>query len=80
MLTIYVTRLVNSDLPEAPKRPAMYVAVGPAAYTANALVALSMQAPKHVPADLLGINSVPVSDLLKTLSVATGIFIWLIAF
>lgn len=30
MYTIYVTRLVNSELPEPPKRPAMYVAVGPA--------------------------------------------------
>jgi tellurite resistance protein TehA-like permease len=80
MLTIYVTRLVNSDLPEAPKRPAMYVAVGPAAYTANALVALGMQAPKHVPADLLGIKSVPVGDLFKAFGVAAGIFLWLIAF
>jgi tellurite resistance protein TehA-like permease len=30
MYTIYVTRLVNSELPPASKRPAMYVAVGPA--------------------------------------------------
>lgn len=30
MYTIYVTRLINSDLPEPSKRPAMYVAVGPA--------------------------------------------------
>lgn len=31
MLTIYVTRLINTDLPAASKRPAMFVAVGPAA-------------------------------------------------
>jgi tellurite resistance protein TehA-like permease len=30
MYTIYVTRLVNSELPEPDKRPGMYVAVGPA--------------------------------------------------
>ena len=30
MYTIYVTRLINSELPEPSKRPAMYVAVGPA--------------------------------------------------
>jgi C4-dicarboxylate transporter/malic acid transport protein len=80
MLSIYVTRLVNSELPEASKRPGMFVAVGPAAYTANTLVALGMQAPKHVPNNLLGITSVPVGDIFKALGVATGIFIWLVAF
>jgi C4-dicarboxylate transporter/malic acid transport protein len=80
MLSIYVTRLVNSDLPEASKRPGMFVAVGPAAYTANTLVALGMQAPKHVPKNLLGITSVPVGDIFKVLGVATGIFTWLVAF
>lgn len=80
MLTIYFTRLVKSELPEAPKRPGMYVAVGPAAYTANTLVALGLQAPYHIPDDFLGITSVPVGDLFKAFGVATGIFIWLVAF
>ncbi|KAH9861682.1 hypothetical protein J1614_011435 [Plenodomus biglobosus] len=80
MLSIYVTRLVNSELPEPPKRPGMYVAVGPAAYTANALVALGMQAPTHVPDSFLGITSVPAGDVLKILGVVAGIFMWLIAF
>lgn len=30
MYTVYVTRLINSELPEPSKRPAMFVAVGPA--------------------------------------------------
>jgi C4-dicarboxylate transporter/malic acid transport protein len=80
MLSIYVTRLVNSELPEASKRPGMFVAVGPAAYTANTLVVLGMYAPKHVPDNLLGITSVPVGDIFKILGVATGIFLWLVAF
>jgi tellurite resistance protein TehA-like permease len=80
MLSIYVTRLVNSKLPEAGKRPGMFVAVGPAAYTANTLVALGMYAPKHVPDNLLGITSMPVGDIFKALGVATGIFLWLVAF
>ena len=58
----------------------MYVAVGPAAYTANTLVVLGMQAPYHVPHNLLGITSVPVGDLFKVIGVATGIFMWLVAF
>ena len=80
MLTIYVTRLINSELPEAPKRPGMYVAVGPAAYTANAFVALGMQAPTQVPDDFLGITSVPAGDIIKVFGVTAGIFLWLVAF
>ncbi|KAF2123373.1 C4-dicarboxylate transporter/malic acid transport protein-like protein [Dothidotthia symphoricarpi CBS 119687] len=80
MLTIYVTRLVNSELPEAPKRPGMYVAVGPASYTANTLVTLGMQAPKHIPINFLGITSFLVGDAFKAIGVVTGIFLWLVAF
>ncbi|KAF2107306.1 voltage-dependent anion channel [Lophiotrema nucula] len=80
MLTIYVTRLVNSELPEPGKRPGMFVAVGPAAYTANTLVALAMQAPKIIPPNFLGITSVPVGDLGKAFGVPAGIFCWLLAF
>ncbi|KAF1838180.1 hypothetical protein BDW02DRAFT_489559 [Decorospora gaudefroyi] len=80
MLSLYFTRLVNSDLPEIPKRPGMYIAVGPAAYTANAFIALGMQAPKHVPEDFLGITSFPVGDAFKAFGVLAGIFLWLISF
>lgn len=80
MLSIYVTRLINSELPEASKKPGMYVAVGPAAYTANTFVTLAMYAPKHVPDDFLGITSVAAGDILKAVGVAAGIFMWLIAF
>jgi tellurite resistance protein TehA-like permease len=80
MLSIYVTRLVNSELPAAPKRPAMFVAAGPAAYTANTFVVLGMQAPKHIPENFLGITSVPVGDVIKILGVVMGIFIWLVSF
>ena len=80
MLTIYVTRLVNSDLPEAPKMPGMFVAVGPAAYTANTFVALGMQAPKHIPDDFLGITWMLVGDIFKAFGVTAGILLWLVAF
>lgn len=80
ILTIYVTRLVNGDLPEPPKRPAMYVAVGPAAYTANTFVVLGMQAPKHIPDGFLDIDSIPVGDVLKVIAISVGIFLWLVSF
>ena len=80
ILTIYVTRLINSNLPAPPKRPAMYVAVGPAAYTANTFVSLGMQAPKHIPKDFLDIDSIPVGDVFKAVAVTVGIFLWLVSF
>lgn len=80
ILTIYVTRLVNSNLPAPPKRPAMYVAVGPAAYTVNTFVALGMQAPKHIPKGFLGIDNIPVGEVFKAVAVAIGVFMWLVSF
>ena len=78
--TIYITRLINSDLPEAPKRPGMYVAVGPAAYTASTLVVLASQAPHVIPEHFLGITSIPVGDVWKAFGVPCGIFLWLLGF
>ena len=80
MLSIYVTRLINTDLPVASERPAMFVAVGPAAYTVNTFVALGMEAPKQIPKGFLGIDTIPVGDVFKAVSVAVGVFMWLIAF
>ncbi|KAK3064908.1 hypothetical protein LTS18_002768 [Coniosporium uncinatum] len=79
MYTIYFTRLINSDLSES-KRPGMYVAVGPAAYTSNTLVALGVHAPKVLPATFLGITSVPTGDLWKAFAVPAGMFLWLLGF
>ncbi|KAL2353520.1 voltage-dependent anion channel [Cryomyces antarcticus] len=80
MYTLYFTRLISSELPEEPKRPGMFVAVGPAAYTSNTLVALGMQAPRVLPPAFLGITSVPTGDLWKAFGVASGMFLWLLGF
>ncbi|KAF2085401.1 C4-dicarboxylate transporter/malic acid transport protein [Saccharata proteae CBS 121410] len=80
MYTLYFTRLISKSLPDEPKRPGMYVAVGPAAYTSITLVALGTQAQHVVPPTYLSITSVPTGDLWKALGVPTGIFLWLLAF
>ncbi|KAF2636292.1 C4-dicarboxylate transporter/malic acid transport protein [Massarina eburnea CBS 473.64] len=80
MYTIYVTRLVNSELPEPSKKPAMFVAVGPAAYTSNTLVALGLQAPKVLPPDFLDLPSLPIGETWKAIGVPAGIFLWLLSF
>jgi tellurite resistance protein TehA-like permease len=79
--TIYLTRLINSEIPNEPKRPGMYIAVGPASYTSNTLVALGMQAPKYIPPGFLNTPSdIPVGYIWQSVGVATGIFIWLLGF
>lgn len=79
--TIYLTRLINSDIPPEPKRPGMYVAVGPAAYTSNTLVALGMQAPQYLPPGFLGIPpEINVGYIWKAIGVPAGIFLWLLGF
>ncbi|KAJ9658047.1 hypothetical protein H2201_007942 [Coniosporium apollinis] len=78
--TLYITRLISNQLPEESKRPGMYVAVGPAAYTSITLVSLGSQAQKVLPDDFLSITSVPTGDLWKAFGVPAGIFLWLIGF
>jgi len=78
--TLYITRLTSGLLPDEPKRPGMFVAVGPAAYTANAMVILGSQAQVILPPGFLGITTIPVGDIWKAMGVAVGIFLWLLAF
>lgn len=78
--TLYITRLTSGLLPEESKRPGMYVAVGPVAYTSNALVNLGSQAQVILPPGFLGITTIPVGDIWKAIGVGAGIFIWLLGF
>lgn len=94
--TLYITRLTSGLLPDEPKRPGMYVvskinsqrevlinipqAVGPVAYTSNALVSLGSQAQVILPPGFLGITTIPVGDIWKAMGVGVGIFLWLFGF
>lgn len=80
MYTVYLIRLMSSDLPPAPSRPGMFVSVGPAGYTSAALVALGMQAPNVIPQDFLDLANFDVGACLKVVGVFGGIFVWLLAF
>ena len=80
MYSLYFERLISQKLPAPSKRPGMYVAVGPAAYTANALVELGYQARRQLPPDYLGITSVPVGDIWYAIGVPAGICFWLLSF
>ncbi|KAK8073550.1 hypothetical protein PG994_004449 [Apiospora phragmitis] len=81
MYTVYFTRLINAPLPKPSKRPDMFVAVGPAGYTATTLASLGIQAPKIIPPTFLGITSgVPTGDLWKAMSIPAAMFVWLLGF
>ncbi|KAJ4397679.1 hypothetical protein N0V93_001912 [Gnomoniopsis smithogilvyi] len=80
MFGLYIARLVQHELPDAPKRPGMFVAVGPAAYTSYTLVSLGIQAENVLPDGFLGITRIPVGDVWKAVGVPAGSFFWLLSF
>jgi tellurite resistance protein TehA-like permease len=49
MYTLYVTRLIGSEIPEPSKKPGMYVAVGPAGMFITLLVELMTDCVQHTP-------------------------------
>ncbi|RKL08588.1 hypothetical protein BFJ68_g9382 [Fusarium oxysporum] len=76
---VYLSRLIQHKLPDASKRPGMFIAVGPTAFTCGGLIALGTQAKSALPDDFLGTPSVPAGELWSGMSVAAGLFIWLMA-
>ncbi|KAF5620585.1 Malic acid transport [Fusarium tjaetaba] len=76
---VYLSRLIQHKLPVASKRPAMFIAVGPTAFTCGGLIALGKQAKSALPDDFLSTPSIPAGELWAGMSVAAGLFIWLMA-
>ena len=77
--TVYLTRLIHNDMPDASVRPGMYMSVGPAAYTCAGLLTLGKQAMSALPPDFLGVTSLPVGELWYAVAVPAALFLWLIA-
>ena len=80
MYAIYVQRLMGHELPNPSTRPGMYVSVGPAGYTAAALISLGRHAPTVLGSQFFGVDSVPVGDIVKIVGVLCGLFVILFAF
>ncbi|KAF4950001.1 hypothetical protein FSARC_13320 [Fusarium sarcochroum] len=76
---VYLARLIQHKLPAPSKRPGMFIAVGPTAFTCAGLMSLGTQAKSVIPEGFLGITSFPVGELWLGISVAAGLFIWLVA-
>ncbi|THY76440.1 malic acid transporter [Aureobasidium pullulans] len=81
MYAIYTQRLMVSALPDPSTRPGMYVSVGPAGYTAAALISLGRQAPAVFERkQFFGITSLLVEDVIKVLGIMAGLFLLLFSF
>ncbi|KAH7198352.1 voltage-dependent anion channel-domain-containing protein [Fusarium flagelliforme] len=76
---VYLSRLIQHPLPAASKRPGMFIAVGPTAFTCAGLISLGTQAKSALPSDFLGSLSFPIGEVWYAVSVAVGLFIWLVA-
>ncbi|KAK5167225.1 uncharacterized protein LTR77_007957 [Saxophila tyrrhenica] len=78
---IYMQRLMTSQLPPPPTRPGMYVSVGPAGYTAAALIGLANAAPTVLPANAFNVNpNFGDGQVVKDLGIISGTFILLFSF
>ncbi|KAJ2903411.1 hypothetical protein MKZ38_009988 [Zalerion maritima] len=76
---VFLTRLINSNMPPASTRPGMYVSVGPAAYTCAGLISLGKRGKSVLPDNFLGEMAIPIGDLWYGMAVAAAIFLWLLA-
>ncbi|CZR60657.1 related to C4-dicarboxylate transport protein [Phialocephala subalpina] len=85
MYGLYFGRLLTSGLPADMSRPAMFIAVGPPAFTALAFIGMAqdVQATKLFEGytDLNGIaNQDIIPDILSLLALLMAIFLWTLAF
>lgn len=80
MYSIFIVRLLSSELPPPPKRPGMFISVGPAGYTSAALVSLGTRASVIIPYNFMSLGDYNTGATIKVLGVMSGIFLWLFAF
>ncbi|RGP74497.1 hypothetical protein FLONG3_6056 [Fusarium longipes] len=76
---VYLSRLIQHQLPAPSKRPGMFIAVGPTAFTCAGIISLGTQAKSALPDDFLGSLSFPIGELWYGISIPVGLFIWLVA-
>ena len=91
MYALYLGRLLTSGLPADLSRPAMFIAVGPPAFTALALIGMAQDVVAvkifSIPGiqtgytTLTGIqNQALIPDVLSILALLIAIFLWVLAF
>ena len=77
MDALYVHRLLQFGLPDPNLRPGMFIAVGPPSFTGLALIGMSNALPANY--SFFATHSLAI-EILQTLALFTGIFLWSLAF
>ncbi|KAF9894269.1 hypothetical protein FE257_007771 [Aspergillus nanangensis] len=78
MYAHYIGRLMESGLPCREHRPGMFIAVGPPAFTALALVGMAQSLPRDF--QLVGDEDALLDGrVLQLLAIAVGVFLWAVS-
>ncbi|KAI1001295.1 hypothetical protein K3495_g6906 [Podosphaera aphanis] len=84
MYSLYFGRLLTSGLPKDMSRPAMFIAVGPPAFTALSLIGMAQGVTQldifETDIGLQGIDSALIGPMLLLLALISGIFLWVLSF
>ncbi|KAJ4988581.1 C4-dicarboxylate transporter/malic acid transporter [Stagonosporopsis vannaccii] len=78
MYACYIHRMIQYGLPSPASRPAMFIAVGPPAFTSLALIGMANAWPRG--ASYFGIEGEALGHVFQMLATVTAVFIWLLAF
>lgn len=85
MYGLYFGRLLTSGLPADASRPAMFIAVGPPAFTALAFIGMAQDVviteifPKYISLDGITDQSL-IPNIVQLLALLSAIFLWVFAF
>ena len=71
----FIYRLMTQKLPQEATRPGMFVAVGPAAFTAAGLIGMAEGAQRALPDDFMG-NGELAKMILKVLASWASLWLW----
>ncbi|TQS37291.1 hypothetical protein Golomagni_02243 [Golovinomyces magnicellulatus] len=84
MYSLYFGRLLTSGLPVDMSRPAMFIAVGPPAFTSLALLGMAKGVTQaeifETDIDLEGIDSALIGPMLLLFALIAAIFLWVLSF
>jgi len=71
----YIYRLMTQKLPLETLRPAMFISVGPSAFTISGVVIMGHELPRLVPKDYLG-NGELFAEISRVGSIWFGLWLW----
>lgn len=75
MYSAFIYRLMSQKLPKEHMRPAMFVSVGPSAFTVAGIVTMAAQAKRAFPESFMG-NGPVAADILKVVVNFAALWLW----